>query len=88
MKRYIIDNNKIYYANCKKVGDKYELTNKEVKDVTMNVLTVAKDYLEYIAKANGIENDPMVVFNDNTALILKRLVQQTQKTQTNETVQK
>lgn len=80
MKRYIIDNNKIYYANCKKVGDKYELTNKEVKDVTMTVLTVAKDYLEYIAKANGIENDPMVVFNDNTALILKRLV--AEKTET------
>ena len=75
MKRYIIHDDKIYYANCKKVGDKYEISSvKNLKDVTLDVITVVKEYMEYIAKSKGIENDPMVVFNDNTALILMKLV--------------
>jgi hypothetical protein len=74
MKKYVIHNNKIYYTNCKKVGDKYEISKAEnVKDVTMDVLTVVRNYMEYIAKENNITNDPCVIFDDGTALRLTKL---------------
>ena len=75
MKKFIIDNGHIYFATCKKVGQKYEISNKNtVVDATQDILFTVKSYLEIMSQMQNLgDKDPAVVFDDGSILSLKKL---------------
>jgi len=73
MKKYVVHNNKIYYVNCKKDGDKYTLSGdiKNIKDVTNDVLYVVRDYLVNLKLSGNFPDDPAIVYSDGSGYILR-----------------
>ena len=67
MKRYIVHNGKIYYANCKKTKDGFILSDENSKDVTEEVLNVVKEYL--LSLNTEEDNDPGVLFTEDSSIL-------------------